>query len=49
MPADADAASAAVILGLFPPAVVFCHHGQPQLVVRRETHADLLAREFAPG
>jgi len=29
--------------------VVFCQHGQSRLVVRRETHADLLARDIAPG
>jgi hypothetical protein len=31
------------------PPVVFCRDGEPLLVVRRETHADLLARDVAPG
>lgn len=29
--------------------VVFCQGGRSRLVVRRETHADLLARDIAPG
>jgi len=31
------------------PPVVFCRGGEPRLVVRRETHDDLLARDIAPG
>jgi diaminopimelate decarboxylase len=29
--------------------VVFCHDGTSRLVVRRETHADFLSRDVAPG
>jgi diaminopimelate decarboxylase len=29
--------------------VVFCRDGKPRLVVRRETHADLLSRDVPPG
>jgi diaminopimelate decarboxylase len=35
--------------GAMRPPVVFCRDGEPRLVVRRETHADLLARDIAPG
>jgi diaminopimelate decarboxylase len=35
--------------GAMRPPVVFCRGGEPRLVVRRETHADLLARDLAPG
>ena len=35
--------------GAARPPVVFCRDGEPRLVVRRETHADLLARDIAPG
>jgi diaminopimelate decarboxylase len=34
--------------GAMRPPVVFCRGGEPRLVVRRETHADLLARDIAP-
>jgi diaminopimelate decarboxylase len=35
--------------GAMRPPVVFCRDGEPRLVVRRETHADLLARDIALG
>jgi len=35
--------------GAMRPPVVFCRGGEPRLVVRRETHDDLLARDIAPG
>jgi diaminopimelate decarboxylase len=35
--------------GAMRPPVVFCRDGEPRLVVRRETHADFLARDIAPG
>jgi diaminopimelate decarboxylase len=31
------------------PAVVFVQNGKPRLVVRRETHQDLLARDLVAG
>ena len=31
------------------PAVVFAHNGRPRLVVRRETHEDLLTRDLIAG
>ncbi len=31
------------------PAVVFVHDGRPRLVVRRETHDDLLTRDLVIG
>jgi diaminopimelate decarboxylase len=34
--------------GAVRPPVVFCSGGEPRLVVRRETHADLLARDILP-
>ena len=34
--------------GAMRPPVVFCQDGRPRLVVRRETHADLLARDVPP-
>ncbi len=34
--------------GALRPPVVFCHDGQARLVVRRETLADLLARDIPP-
>jgi diaminopimelate decarboxylase len=34
--------------GAMRPPVVFCRDGDPRLVVRRETHADLLARDVVP-
>jgi diaminopimelate decarboxylase len=30
------------------PPVVFCRDGESRLVVRRETHADFLARDVDP-
>jgi diaminopimelate decarboxylase len=35
--------------GAMRPPVVFCHDGEPRMVVRRETHADLLSRDVPPG
>jgi diaminopimelate decarboxylase len=35
--------------GAMRPPVAFCRGGEARLVVRRETHADLLARDIAPG
>jgi diaminopimelate decarboxylase len=35
--------------GAMRPPVVFCRDGEARAVVRRETHADLLARDIAPG
>jgi diaminopimelate decarboxylase len=35
--------------GATRPPVVFCRDGEPHVVVRRETHADLLSRDVAPG
>ena len=34
--------------GAMRPPVVFCRDGESRLVVRRETHADFLARDVAP-
>ncbi len=34
--------------GAMRPPVVFCQGGESRLVVRRETHADFLARDVAP-
>jgi diaminopimelate decarboxylase len=34
--------------GAMRAPVVFCHGGRSRLVARRETHADLLARDIAP-
>jgi diaminopimelate decarboxylase len=34
--------------GAMRPPVVFCRDGEARLVVRRETHADFLARDVAP-
>jgi diaminopimelate decarboxylase len=34
--------------GAVRPPVAFCQRGESRLVVRRETHADLLARDIAP-
>jgi diaminopimelate decarboxylase len=34
--------------GAMRPPVVFCRDGEPRLVVRRETHADFLARDVVP-
>jgi diaminopimelate decarboxylase len=34
--------------GAMRPPVVFCQGGESRLVVRRETHADLLARDIPP-
>jgi diaminopimelate decarboxylase len=35
--------------GAMRAPVVFCQGGRSRLVVRRETHADILARDIAPG
>jgi len=35
--------------GAMRPPVVFCRDGEPRLVVRRETHADLLSRDVPAG
>ena len=35
--------------GALRPPVVFCHDGQPRLVVRRETLTDLMSRDVLPG
>jgi diaminopimelate decarboxylase len=35
--------------GAMRPPVVFCRDGAARLVVRRETHADFLSRDVAPG
>lgn len=35
--------------GALRPPVVFCDGGQARVVVRRETYADLLARNISPG
>jgi diaminopimelate decarboxylase len=35
--------------GAMRPPVLFCRNGESRLVVRRETLADLLARDIAPG
>ena len=35
--------------GAMRPPVVFCQGGESRLVVRRETHADYLSRDVAPG
>jgi diaminopimelate decarboxylase len=35
--------------GAMRPPVLFCHDGTSRLVVRRETHADLLLRDVVPG
>jgi len=34
--------------GAMRPPVVFCRDGEARLVVRRETHADFLARDVSP-
>jgi diaminopimelate decarboxylase len=35
--------------GAMRPPVMFCQRGESRLVVRRETHTDLLSRDIAPG